>query len=87
MRGFEGVDDLLHGIDLSGKKRADYLVWDRKIIVEQKALVVDPADNPEKFVRDLINEGRLLLYGTTSTRRIFDQMPDGRSLKFRCPAE
>jgi hypothetical protein len=76
MRGFEGIDELLHDVRHDAKKRADYLLWDRQIIVEQKALVADPADRPQKFVNRLIAAGRHI-YGRTSTRAIFDKALDG----------
>jgi hypothetical protein len=44
VRGFESIDELLKDVHLEGKKRADYLLWDRQIIVEQKVLLDDPAD-------------------------------------------
>ncbi len=83
MRGFEGVDKLLRDVPSEGKHRADYLLWDREIILEQKALVVDVADTPQKFVDRQMKEGRLIVYGRTSTRAIFDKLPDGRELERR----
>jgi hypothetical protein len=80
MRGFEGIDELLHGVGHDGRKRGDYLLWDRQIIVEQKVLVIDPADKPQKFVDHLIAGGRPI-YGRTSTKVIFDKAPDGKELE------
>jgi hypothetical protein len=80
IRGFEGIDELLRGVGHDGKKRGDYLLWDRQIIVEQKALVADPADRPQKFVNRLIAGGRPI-YGRTSTKVIFDKTPDGKELE------
>jgi hypothetical protein len=83
MRGFESIDELLKDVHLEGKKRADYLLWDRQIIVEQKILVNDPADKPQKFINQLINKGRILAWGRVSTNRIFAGMPDGDQQKRR----
>jgi hypothetical protein len=85
VRGFESIDDLLKDVHLKGKKRADYLLWDRQIIVEQKVLVNDPADKPQKFVHQLMGQGRILVYGKrkVSTDRIFAGMPDGDEQKRR----
>jgi hypothetical protein len=66
--GFENVDMLLKGTDLPGKNRADYLLRDREIIVEQKTLEVDPAHRPTKFGAKLMEEGRILAYGTVPVR-------------------
>jgi hypothetical protein len=46
-RGFESIDELLRDVHLPGKKRADYLLCDRQVIIEQKVLVIDPADRPQ----------------------------------------
>jgi hypothetical protein len=45
--GFESVDDLLRNSDVHGRKRADYLLANRSIIIEQKALKDDPHDKPQ----------------------------------------
>jgi hypothetical protein len=39
---FENIDDLLRGSDPNGMKRADYLVGNRRFILEQKVLLNDP---------------------------------------------
>jgi hypothetical protein len=83
VRGFESIDELLKDVHLEGKKRADYLLWDRQIIVEQKVLLDDPADKPQKFVSQLMNQGRILVYGKVSTDRVFAGMPDGDEQKRR----
>jgi len=81
MRGFESIDELLKGVRRDGKKRADYLLWDRQVIAEQKVLVADPLDKPQKFVNRLMEDGRIIVYGKRSTDAIFDGMPDGQKLK------
>lgn len=83
IRGFESIDELLRTAQVEGKKRADYLLWDRQIIVEQKVLLDDPADKPQKFVNELMKRGRILAYGTASTNRIFAGMHDGDEQKRR----
>jgi hypothetical protein len=80
-RGFENIDDVLRDVHLPDKKRADYLLWERQVIIEQKVLVVDPADRPQKFVDELIQQGRILAYGRVSVERIFAGLPDGDELK------
>jgi hypothetical protein len=80
--GFEDIDVLLKGRDLSGTKRADYLFAQRNIIVEQKVLEVDPHQKPQAFIDQLIKQGRILfLGGKVSTDVIFGKMPDGEELK------
>jgi hypothetical protein len=83
VRGFESIDELLKTVHLEGKRRADYLLWDRQIIVEQKVLVEDPADKPQKFFNGLVNQGRILFYGRTSSDRILAGLTDGDVQKKR----
>ncbi len=83
VRGFESIDELLKDTHIEGKKRADYLLDDRKIIVEQKVLEHDPADKAQKFINRLMKERGVLTYGTHSTDHIFARMPDGEEQKKR----
>ncbi|HUL46210.1 MAG TPA: hypothetical protein VLV25_03865 [Steroidobacteraceae bacterium] len=83
VRGFESIDELLKDVHLEGKQRADYLLWDRQIIVEQKVLVKDPADKPQKFVNKLMSQGRIIVFGKVSSDYIFSRMPDGDEQKKR----
>jgi hypothetical protein len=83
MRDFESVDELLRQSPPVGKQRADYFLWDRSIIVEQKALVVDPADKPQQFVKRLLEQGRIRPFRNSTTRAIFDSLPDGKKLEHR----
>jgi hypothetical protein len=62
--GFEDVDALLVRKDMPGKNRADYLLRGREIIVEQKALEADPAYRLQRFSKKLMEQGRILVYGT-----------------------
>lgn len=78
--GFERIDDLLrnsHEI----RKRADYLLWNRKIIVEQKVLVVDQGHWPQQFIDRLMQERRSILFGQLSSDAIFSRFADGEALK------
>ena len=81
LEGFEDIDTLLKNKDVPGKKRADYLFQNRSIIVEQKSLEIDPADKPQKFLEQLIKEGKLMFWGTLSTEAIFRRMPNGDELR------
>ena len=82
-RGFENIDELFRGKHLAGKKRADYLVWERTVILEQKVLVHDPFAKAQRFVTQLITERGIVAYGTFSTDRMFSKMPDGQEQKRR----
>jgi hypothetical protein len=83
VRAFESIDELLRDRHLERKKRADYLLWERQIIVEQKVLVDDPSDKPQKFVNELMSKGRVRSYGTVSTDELFSGMADVQEQKRR----
>lgn len=78
---FESIDELLKSADPHGKKRADYLLCGRKIIIEQKVLEVDPIDKPQKFINNIMERGRIIVYGQLSTAAIFRKLPDGNRLQ------
>jgi hypothetical protein len=82
-RGFENIDDLLRDNHIAGKKRADYLLWQRQVVVEQKVLVGDPFAKAQKFIADRIQEKGIPAFGTFSTDFIFSRMPDGQEQKRR----
>src|ERR1700735_3804361 len=79
--GFESIDELLKNTNLLNKKRADYFLKNRSIIVEQKSLEIDPIDKPQKFVDGLIDKGQILFYGTLSSERLFSNLPNGKDLQ------
>jgi SEC-C motif len=66
--GFEHIDTLLGANAPKGKNRADYLLCRREIIVEQKSLDVDPVYRPQNYAKKLMERGRLIAYGTVSTK-------------------
>jgi hypothetical protein len=76
--GFESIDSLLKTNDPDGKRRADYLCAGRTLILEQKTLKVDPKTKPQKFVDRLMKERGMIVFGTVSTRPIFEKLPDGQ---------
>jgi hypothetical protein len=82
--GFECIDALLKGANLPpGQKRADYLLQNRQIIVEQKVLEVDPKGRPQKFVDKLGRERGWVIFGTVSTRQVFEKEKDADDLQRR----
>lgn len=78
---FESIDELLKGNDPHGKKRADYLLSGREVIIEQKILQADPLDKPQKFVNKLMEERHVIAYGTISTGSVFAKMQDSHRLQ------
>ena len=80
---YESVDSLLQGNDPQGMKRADYLLGNRQFIIEQKALVSNPASRPQRFVDKLAVERGFVFMGTLSTDYIFSRQPDPQELQKR----
>lgn len=83
LEGFESIDTLLQGNDPNGKKRADYLLANRQIIIEQKVLVSNPTGRPQKFVDKLAAERGFVVMGRLSTDYIFSRQPDPQDLQRR----
>jgi hypothetical protein len=81
--GFESIDALLQGADPKGKKRADYLVQNRQVVIEQKALNSNPIGRPQKFIDKLAHERGIRIYGRVSTDQVFSGQPDPTDLKRR----
>lgn len=80
---FESIDALLRGDDPTGKKRADYLLGNRRYIIEQKALISNPVGRPQKFVDKLAEKRGFEYFGMRSTHEIFSQQPDAEDLQRR----
>jgi hypothetical protein len=74
LEGFEHIDALLKACDPAGKRRADYLLNRRSIIVEQKSLDIDPTYRPQNYAKKLTAQGRLIVYGTVSTKMLSDRI-------------
>jgi hypothetical protein len=81
--GFESIDVLLRGADPQAKKRADYLVQNRHIVIEQKVLQSNPIGRPQKFVDRLAIERGIRIYGRVSTHQVFAGQSDAAELQRR----
>lgn len=81
LNGYENIDELMAKNDVQGRKRADYFINNRSVIIEQKSLEVDPINKPQNFINRLMDEGHFIAYGTVSTNHIFSQLPNGQDLQ------
>ncbi len=81
--GFEHIDQLPGANVAPGKRRADYLLSNRKIIVEQKVWSDDPDYKPEKFIKKLMQERGIFAYGQHSTELILARLPDGKEQRLK----
>ena len=59
-----------------GKKRADYLVRNRHVVIEQKMRHSNPIGRPRKFIDKLVRERGIRIYGRVSTNQVFARQPD-----------
>lgn len=83
IEGYESIDWLLRGEDLRGKKRADYLFFDRKLILEQKSLNSDRTSTFLRFANETITKREILIFGTVPFQRVLNGLPDGKELQRR----
>ena len=74
--GFEDIDELMTGV-ASEMKRADYLLRNRQIIIEQKALTTNPEHKVQKYADKLLGEGQFTANGRFSLYPILDEAADG----------
>jgi hypothetical protein len=72
--GFEEIDTLVKHSDPIGKNRSDYLLRRREIIVEQKSLERNPLARPQNYANKLMAQGRLIAFGTVSTRIFSEEL-------------
>jgi hypothetical protein len=65
--------------ELTGRKRADFLACNRRVVVETKSLEVDPVEKIQRFLDGLAQSGRLPKAGDTTLGRVdeFDQAKAG----------
>lgn len=77
----ESIDNIVFGPEFDGERRADYLVFDRRIIIELKSLEVDTSSKVEKELashRD--REDFPIIYGEVALQKILKHLPDGEQI-------
>jgi hypothetical protein len=88
--GVESIDDLLKHCALKARQRADYLACDRRVIIEQKSIDVNPDYKIQQFLDKLANAGRLPSSDQVdwSLAELFSKVtPDGAALSMSCENE
>ena len=81
--GFEHIDRLPGANFAPGKRRADYLLCNRRIIIEQKVWSEDPDYKPEKFIKKLMQERGIVAYGQHSADSILARLSDGKEQRVK----
>lgn len=80
----ESIDSIIDGPEFDGEKRADYLVFDRRVIIELKSLEVDTSPKVDKeleFHRD--RDDFPVFYGEVELQKILKHLPDGDQINRR----
>jgi hypothetical protein len=84
LSGVESVDALLPPGSFVGKQRADYLVVNRRVVLELKTLKVDPSAKIEAELSQHRNRDDFpLIYGSVELPKILRHLPDGDQINQR----
>jgi hypothetical protein len=80
--GVESIDDLVRPreSELTGRKRADFLACDRRVVIETKSLDIDPVEKIQRFLDGLAQAGRLPKSGDMTLEELLRDLPDGQAL-------
>lgn len=84
LQGAESLDDLLGGPKFDGQRRADYLLFGRRVILELKSLETDTSHKVESEMdkhRD--REDFPLVYGKVDLQAVLKHLPDGKEINDR----
>lgn len=82
-RGVESIDQLLKQSVIEGRQRADYLACNRRVVIEQKSIDVNPDYKIQRFLNTLASAGRLPGCGQTdwTLAELLSKVgPDGSAL-------
>jgi hypothetical protein len=82
--GTESLDIILADPEFNGNRRADYLLFDRRVIIELKSLEVDTSPKVEKEIaahRD--RDDFPVMYGEVELHKILKHLPDGEQINRR----
>jgi hypothetical protein len=84
LSGVESVDALLPPGSFVGKQRADYLVANRRVVLELKTLKVDPSAKIEAELSQHRNRDDFpLIYGSVELPKILRHLPDSDQINQR----
>lgn len=80
IKGVESVDRLMAQCDLPGRKRADYLALNRRIIIEQKSLDIDPDYKVPEFFEKHTNLDNSIDGDLTALSHLLRRLPEATKL-------
>ena len=82
--GAENVDSLMAECSLPGRQRADYLAFNRRVIIEQKSLECDPHDKAQALIEDFLRRHNTIGVEQMSLASIAEasvRLPDGNRFR------
>jgi hypothetical protein len=81
LQNAESLDDLLSGPQFNGQRRADYLLFNRRVILELKSLEVDPSHKVEtEIAKHRERDDFPLMYGMVNLQSMLKHLPDGKEI-------
>lgn len=80
MADVESIDAIHARNPPTGRKFADYLAYDRRVIIEVKSLDSDPINKIQRFLDDRFRGRSLEIVGNTMLSDLFQDIPDGSRL-------
>lgn len=79
--GAESLDDLLMSAKYDGERRADFLLFERRVIVEIKSLETDTSPKVEtEIAKHREREDFPLFYGEVELNKVLKNLPDGQQI-------
>jgi hypothetical protein len=82
--GTESLDTLLASSAYEGERRADYLLFDRKVIIEVKSLEIDTSPKIEiEMEPHRERDDFPLFYGEVALEKVLKHLPDGKKINER----
>lgn len=82
--GAESLDDVLAGQTFAGERRADYLLFGRRVIVEVKSLEADSSAKVGTVMEPLEERPDYpLFYGEMELSKVLQHLPDGDEIQRR----
>lgn len=80
----ESLDEILAGSKYDGERRADYLLFGRKVIIEVKSLETDTSPKIEaEMEKHRERDDFPVIYGEVDLQKVLQHLPDGRHINER----
>src|SRR5688572_21624861 len=82
--GTEAIDALLAGRNLENERRADYLLANRRVILELKGIKTDTSSKVDKELdKHRERDDYPLTYGEVELQKVLRHLPDGAQINRR----